>query len=308
MSDLKKQKPIFSRVMIANDKLEGLDLALPKAAMIEHYSGAVIDVVEVIYDTIAEEPARILPPAEQANLIEGLKAAERNGLKRLIAPFEGRVAEINARVLWHKGAAEGILEALEGVDFLIKPISRHQTLIDRLHAPLDWALTRAAPCPVLISKKAWTDTNVVLAALDAGDESHQDLNRAILATAADLSRVLGCDLQVVSAYPSLGQSVNELQVAMDYQGIKEDMRQTRGSLIDALVAELDAPVSTVHLLEGHARDAIPQLANEMSAVLTVVGTAARRGFSQLILGNTSEAIISSLEGDLVTVREPALGS
>lgn len=302
MSGKTKKKPVFSRVMIANDKLEGIDLALPKAAMIEHYSGAVIDVVEVVYDTIAEEPAKILPAAERANLIEGLKAAERNGLKRLIAPYEGKVAEINTRVLWHKGAAEGILEALDGVDFLIKPISRHQGLIDRLHAPLDWALTRAAPCPVLISKKAWTEANVVLAALDAGDESHQDLNRSILATAADLSRVLGCDLQIVCAYPSLGQSVNELQVAMDYNGIKEDMRQTRRTLIDALIAELDAPVSTVHLLEGNAREAIPELANEMNAVLTVLGTAARRGLSQLILGNTSEAIIGSLEGDLVTVR------
>lgn len=299
------KKPIYKRIMIANDKLAGIDLALPKAAMIEHYSGAAIDVMEVIYDTIAEEPAKILPPAEQANLIERLKAAERRGLQRLIAPYADKVAEINTRVIWHKGAAEGILGELDDVDFLIKPISRHQGLIDRLHAPLDWTLARSAPCPVLISKKAWTDCNVVLAALDAGDESHQELNRAILRTAADLSRILGCDLEVVSAYPSLGQSVNELQVAMDYEGIKADMRSTRGSLIEALISELGAPVKQVHLLEGHARVAIPELANDMKAVLTVLGTAARRGLSQLILGNTSEAIIGSLEGDLVTVREEA---
>lgn len=299
------KKPLFNRVLIANDKLEGLDLALPKAAMIEHYSGVAIEVVQVLYDTIAEEPDKILPAAERANLIEGLKAAERNGLRRLIEPFEDKVADISTRVVWEKNAAQGILGAVDGADLLIKPISRHQALIDRLHAPLDWSLTRSAPCPVLISKKAWTDPNVVLAALDAGDESHQTLNRAILATASALSRILGCDLQVVSAYPSLGQSVSELQVATDYDGIKEDMRETRQALIDALIAELDAPVSQVHLLEGHARDTIPALANEMSAVLTVLGTAARRGLSQLLLGNTAEAIIGSLDGDLVTVREPA---
>ena len=109
---------------------------------------------------------------------------------------------------------------------------------------------------------------------------------------------------MVSAYPSLGQSVSELQVATDYDGIKADMRETRQSLINELIAELEASVTQIHLLEGHARDAIPALANEMNAVLTVLGTAARRGLSQLILGNTAEAIISSLEGDLVTVREP----
>jgi universal stress protein E len=297
------KKPLFDRLLVANDSLEGLEIALEKAALIEHYSGAAIEVVEVIYDTIAEEPAKVLPPADQANLIEQLKAAERNGLKRLTDPYRERVADIQTRVVWSKSAAAGILEALEGADFLIKPISRHQGLLDRLHAPLDWALMRAAPCPVLVSKHEWTDTGLVLAALDAGDESHHALNRAILATAADLSRILGCDLQVVCAYPSLGQSVNELQVAMDYEGIKADMRSTRETLIERLIEELDAPVKEVHLLEGPARDAIPELANGQRAALTVLGTAARRGLSQLILGNTAEAIIGALEGDLVTIRE-----
>ena len=101
------QKPVFKKVLVANDKLEGLDLALPKAAMIEHYSGAAIEVVEVLYDTIAEEPERILPAAEQANLIEGLKAAERNGLRRLIEPLEGKVADIGTRVIWEKKRSRG---------------------------------------------------------------------------------------------------------------------------------------------------------------------------------------------------------
>jgi nucleotide-binding universal stress UspA family protein len=81
------------------------------------------------------------------------------------------------------------------------------------------------------------------------------------------------------------------------------MRATRETLINELISELDAPVEQVHLLEGSARDTIPRLANEMGAVITVLGTAARRGLSQLILGNTAEAIIGALEGDLVTVRE-----
>lgn len=301
----KHSKPLLNKVMVASDTLDGMDVALQKAAVIEHYSGAAVHIVEVIYDTIAEEPAKVLPPADQANLIENLKAAERNALKRLAEPYRGKVAELETRVVWHKQSAEGILRELPGVDFLIKPIARHHGVLDRLHAPLDWTLTREAPCPVLISKQPWKDIHTVLAALDAGDESHQSLNRAILGTAMELSLILGCRLDVVCAYPSLGQTVNELQVAMDYQGIKEDMRATRQALIDDLIRELDAPVREIHLLEGSARDAIPELANRMGAVLTVLGTAARRGLSQLLLGNTSEAIIGALEGDLVTVREQA---
>ncbi len=302
----KHSKPLLNKLLVASDTLEGLDVALEKAAVIEHYSGAAIQVVEVVYDTIAEEPARVLPAADQANLIEGLKAAERNALNRIAEPFQERIAELETRVAWHKNAAEGILRELTGVDLLIKPLSRHHAVLDRLHAPLDWTLTREAPCPVLISKQPWTDAHTVLAALDAGDESHQSLNRTILATAIELALILGCELDVVCAYPSLGQTVNELQVAMDYEGIKEDMRNTRQAFIDKLIDELDATVRKIHLLEGSARDTIPELANEMGAVLTVLGTAARRGITQLLLGNTSEAIIGALNGDLVTVREPAV--
>lgn len=296
-------KTQIRRLLVANDTLDGLDVALAKAAMIEHYSGAAINVVEVAYDTIAEEPASVLPPEQQANLIEGLKAAERNGMRRLLEPYVDRVAEVDCQVIWNKNSAEGILAELEETDFLIKPISRHQPLIDRLLAPLDWSLMRSAPCPVLISKQPWSDVRLIMAALDAGDESHQSLNRAVLKIAMELSSVLGCELHIVSAYPSLGQTVNELQVAMDYDGIKRDMRSTRETLINELIEELDASVAEVHLLEGNAREAIPELSNSMGAVVTVLGTAARRGLSQLILGNTAEAIISALEGDLVTIRE-----
>jgi len=298
-------KPLLNKVLVASDSLDGMDVALQKAALIEHYSGAAVQVLEVIYDALAEEPVKLLPAADRANLIENLKAAERKALTQLAEPYRQKVADLETRVVWDRSAAQGIQKALSGVDLLIKPISRHHAVLDRLHAPLDWALTREAPCPVLISKQPWVSAHTVLAALDAGDESHHALNRAILATGVELSLILGCALDVVCAYPSLGQTVNELQVAMDYEGIKQDMREARGAHIDELIRELDADVRTIHLLEGSARDTIPDLANEMGAVLTVLGTAARRGLSQLLRGNTSEAILGALDGDLLTVREPA---
>ena len=296
------RKPLFNKILIANDSLIGMDVALGKAATIEHYSGAAIELAEVIYDTIAEEPPNVLSAEQKATLIEALKAAERNGLRQLLEPYRALVAESEARVLWSKNPTTGILEEVGDVDLLIKPISR-RSLIDRLHAPLDWALMRSAPCPVMISKQPWSDSRLVVAAVDAADESHKSLNMAILATSSDLADILGCPLHVMCAYPGLGQSVNELQVAMDYDGIKEDMRATRARLLDSLVEQSAAEVAEIHLLEGGAKDAIPRLSNELGATLTVLGTAARRGLSQLLIGNTAEAIIGAVDGDIVTVRE-----
>ncbi len=297
-------KPILDKVLIANDGPEGIDIALGKAALIEHYSGAAIEVAEVIYDTIAEEPPEVLPSEQQAALIENLKGGERNQLERLVAPYRDKVANLEQRVIWNKSATQGILRALTGVDMLIKPVSRHNPLVDRLNAPLDWALMREAPCPVLVSKHDWTGTDVIVAAVDVADTDHLALNRQILLVAGELNQILGGRLHVLCAYPSLGQTPGELQVANDFNGIKDDMRQAREQLISELLESLELEVTELHLLEGKPGSVIPDLANQLGASVTVLGTAARRGLSQLLIGNTAEKIISALDGDIVTVREP----
>ncbi len=296
----------ISRIIVANDSLEGMPEALEKAALVEHYSGADVDVVEVVYDTIAEEPPEVLPTDQQTRLIEALKAAERTGLRHLIEPHKDHVAAIEPQVIWNKHPDRAILRSVgKAADqLLIKPVSRHRQLADYFQTPLDWALMRQAPCAVLISKgPGWAEPGSVLAAVDVGDAAHDALCREILVTAATLAKVLGTDLHIVAAYPNLGQSINELQVAMDYEGIKADMRDSRARTIARWTETLGLQVAEVHLLEGKPTEVIPELANRLEATLTVLGTAARKGLKKLLIGNTAETIIGRLHGDIVTVRE-----
>jgi universal stress protein E len=296
----------ISRIMVANDRLDGLAEALEKAALVEHYTGANIDLIEVVYDTIAEEPPEVLPRDQQARLMEAMKAAERTGLRRLIEPLKGHVATVEPQVLWGKRADHVILHELgsEADQLLVKPVSQHHQLADYFQTPLDWALMREAPCPVLISKgRGWAQPKRVLAAVDVADVAHGALCREILQTAATLANVLGTDLHITAAYPGLGQSVDELQVAMDYDGIKEDMRTSRAQAVDRWLQELSLEVTQVHLLEGKPSEVIPDLSNRLEATVTVLGTAARKGLKKLLIGNTAETIVGRVHGDIVTVRE-----
>ena len=297
----------MKRLIVANDSLEGMDIALAKAAMIEHYTGAEVRALTVIHDAVADEPPEVLPEAERVQLIEALKAAERNGLRRLTEPYRTKVAEMDIQVLWSKQQKEAILEAVAhaGAQLLIKPVSEHHPLADYLHTPLDWMLMRESPCAVLVSKgQSWQQPTCVLAAADVMDVRHLALTREILTTAANLAKIIGVPLHVATAYPSLGQSVNELQVAMDYEGIKADMRATRAKALDHWIETLALAVDSVHLLEGKPGVVIPDLVRKLHPTLTVLGTAARHGLGKLLIGNTAEGMIDRIQGDIVTVREP----
>ena len=291
----------LNKILVVNDSLDGMEQALGKAALIEHYTGAEVEAAEIIWDTIDEEP---IAEAAKANLIEAFVAAERHGLENLLAPYRDRIAWSEARVLWDKRTDQAILDEVsrQHVDLLIKPSAKH-TLTDYLHAPLDWRLIRECSCPVLISKTpTWSSGGRVLAAVDIADEDHAELSARVVGTARIAAEVLGAELHICCVYSDLGQSVNALQVAMDYEGIKEDMRQARESALAELMAKLEIDDAITHVVEGKPAATIADLAQELEVTLTVMGTAARKGLSKLVLGNTAEDTLVRLPGDVLTVR------
>jgi universal stress protein E len=290
-----------NKTLVINDQLEGLETALGKAALIEHYTGCEVEVAEVIWDHIEEEP---IPDQDKANLIEAFVAADRHGLQNLLEPYQDRIAWSEARVLWNKRADEGILQEVNGqhIDLLIKPAGA-MGLGAYLNAPLDWRLIREAACPVLISKSnSWQTGGTVLGAVDIADDAHEALSRGVLRAAHLMAQILNAELHIVCVYSDLGQSVNALQVAMDYEGIKQDMRQARQDHLLSTLEELGIEGAELHVLEGKPPQVISRLAEELDATVTVMGTAARKGLGKLLIGNTAEDTLSLLPGDILTVR------
>jgi universal stress protein E len=298
----------ITRVIVANDSLDGMDSALAKAAMIEHYTGAEVRALTVTWDAVAEEPADVVPEEQRVQLIEALKAAERQGLRRLTEPYRSRVAAMDAQVLWSKEPRESILHAVAhaGAELLIKPASAHHAIGDFFNTPLDWTLMRESPCAVLLSRRAaWTLPGTVLAAVDVTDVRHLALTRAVLETAATLAGVLGAALHVATAYPRVGQASGaDPEIAVDYDRIRCDMHENRRKALVHWAETLSIEFTGMHVLEGKPAVVIPELANQLDATLTVLGTAARSGLGKLLIGNTAEDTIGRIRGDLVTVREP----
>ena len=291
----------LSRILVVNDEKNGLEIALTKAATVEHFTGAEVEVAEVIWDHVEEEA---IPSSHKTKVIEALLATEQRELQKLLDQFKDRIAWGDAQVLWDKRSLDVILREISQrqIDLLIKPAKPH-AFGHFIHAPLDWQLIRNAPCPVLMSKSDhWEQGGVVLAAVDVADEVHNDLTDKVLNVAQQMSAILGATLHVVCVYSDLGQTIGDYQVAMDYAGIKADMRQARADTLAQTLQRLGIEQAETHFLEGKAHKRIAGLAQELAANVTVIGTSARSGLSRLMLGNTSENTLALIQGDVLTVR------
>ena len=59
---------------------------------------------------------------------------------------------------------------------------------------------------------------------------------------------------------------------------------------------------SVHLVSGDPRDALPRLARLLDIGLIVMGTVARTGVSGLLMGNTAETILRSVDCSVLAVK------
>lgn len=168
------------------------------------------------------------------------------------------------------------------VNLVVKRASGRQKSL----ASSDRQLIRNLRCALLLVKHdPAREIQKALVAVDfnATDESHSKLNDAIMKLGKRIRGSIGkMELHAVSAYPESDKFIHPPDVA-----------KTLG--IDR---------SQAHVRQGSAYDVIPAFANKIKADLVIVGNVARRGLSGLIVGNTSEKILTDIRSDvLVLVRE-----
>jgi universal stress protein E len=136
-------------------------------------------------------------------------------------------------------------------------------------------------------------------------------NRALIETALWLSECQGGELHVVHVWTPFGERTlrrngaapSELQQFVS--GFHEQARQD----LDATIAsfrEVIAP-GRVHLEKGDPRIEIARSAAAYEADLLVVGTVARKGLRARVIGNTAEALLTTMPCSMLVIK-PAEGA
>lgn len=209
---------------------------------------------------------------------------------------------VSTRQDWQESTHQTIIAAQqeEGCGLVVKQHYPDNPLKKALLTPDDWKLLRLCPCPVLLVKtdRPWLGGKI-LAAVDVGndDREHGALHAHIVCHAHDLANLVKGELHVLSAHPS-----PILTAADPTFQLREVIARRYREACQRFQDEYGLGNHQLHIAEGPADVVIPQLAAQLDAVVTVLGSVARSGLSGALIGNTAEVVLDVLESDVLVLK------
>ncbi|OLU29942.1 universal stress protein UspA [Pseudomonas sp. PA15(2017)] len=260
-------------------------------------------------DTLALKRGKLIAGVTQSHLHLLIcdESVDHSGhLRQLCNAVQQDGYSVSAQQAWRGSLHDTIAHAqqTEGCGLVIKQHRPDNPLKKALLTPDDWKLLRYCPCPVLLVKTLtpWSG-GTVLAAVDVGniDGEHRALHTLIVDHGYDIAKLAKAELHVLSAHPS------PMLTAADPTFQLRDTEQERyRQECQAFQNAYDIDDQHLHIAEGPADVLIPQLAHELHAAVTVIGTVARTGFSGALIGNTAEVILDTLESDVLVLKPDSI--
>lgn len=229
--------------------------------------------------------------------------------------FDSIVDELNtqgvdasAKVLAGRDFIEIIHEVIVGkYDLLIKMANLHSGNFDSS----DFHLMRKCPQPVwLINREKEAQCHRILAAVDLNLEEHDEgkaLNTMIMDLATSLATWHQCELHVLSCWSLYGEDSMRHSgfLKVSEEKIEEMLQQEltiNKRYLDSLVERYKSVPLTAHLLKTSAKSGIPDFVHQHKIDVVVMGTVGRTGIPGLLIGNTAETVLQSIDSSVITLK------
>jgi universal stress protein E len=216
--------------------------------------------------------------------------------------LQGQGYSVSAEQAWDHNLQHTIIgvQEAEGCDLVIKRHRAEQSLKSALLTPVDWRLLRECPCAVLMvkSERPWHGA-AILAAVDVGnpDGGHHHLHGSIVDHGYQIAQLAHGTLHVISAYPA-----PLLPGPEAFSPRTDNVAERYRLAVDRFKTQYDVDDQHLHIAEGPADVLIPYMAHKLQAAVTVIGTVARTGLSGALIGNTAEAVLDTLQSDVLVLK------
>ena len=172
-------------------------------------------------------------------------------------------------------------------------------------------MLRKCPVPVWVMRPSRARKLRILALVDPDpdDPVRDGLNDLVLELATSLTRREKAELHVGHAWSLTGETTLR---SSPYIGLSREIVDVMVGAIEATSRErLDMLMErhrvadvggSDHMVSGDPRVVLPRLADRLNIGLIVMGTVALTGLAGLIMGNTAEAILRSVECSVLAVK------
>ena len=194
-----------------------------------------------------------------------------------------------------------------GHDLLVRSHAR-DLVGDHPFGPVDMQLFRQCPCPVFAVGPGLEDPPMrILAAVHAtsADETESRLNRRILDLALLLTEMHEAHLTVLQAWNAFGapllRSHYDEKEMTDYVSAAETAAREDLSALTRTFGDRIAAAEIV-LTQGEPEAVISEHVVAHGIDLVVMGTVARTGIAQVIMGNTAERVLRRLLCSVLAVK------
>lgn len=165
-------------------------------------------------------------------------------------------------------------------------------------------MLRVCPGPVWVtSPEGEGAVRKILVATDFSETSEEAVK-----TAAELATQFKAELHVLHAVPQVASPLYRGIPLPASEGeswqstVNASSRRKLHESLNSLGLASSIPTSHVHLAEGSPALAIQSAVKELEIDLLVMGTAARRGLSGILIGNTAERLLPNLTCSILTLK------
>ncbi len=318
---------VFENILVVCAQTESDGVTLRRAGALAETLGARLTVIAIAQPLgVVGEAARFssltredIEHAMIKEIREGVTALVADTLPSLSPAIEIRIGKPFVEIIRYILA--------NGCDLVIKSAEDLDGSSRRLFASADQHLMRKCPCPVWLQRSVKDDNNdndednsrkgdgraLVLAAVDVDpfSKDHQEawtsLNLRILETAAAVAAFEKATLRVVHAWEAPAEDMirrwaGPAAEVSNYVNAVET--QSRKALDALLLKGAPSVTATPQLLRGAARRVIAPYAARIGASCLVMGTIGRTGAPGVIIGNTAEDILNSVDCSVVAIKPP----
>jgi universal stress protein E len=301
----------ISQILCVIDPTTETQHGLERAAWLARSTGAEIELLVCYYNEYLSGDRLFDSPSLEKARDEVISEHQKQ-LEKMAEPLRADGIVVRTHATWDHPLHEGIVRraCATDADVVFKDTHHHSAVTRALFTNTDWNLIRTCPMPLwLVKPHEIGDEPVFLAAIDPLNENDKPaaLDDEILMLSKRLADDTKGSVHAFHAYdPRIAVATATanayIPVSLPFDEIEKQMREQHEKRFNEVVRFHEIDEQRSHLIAGLTHEELPQLAEELSADVVVMGAVSRNRWKRLFIGATAERTLEHLPCDLLIVK------